>query len=126
MKDASEGDATKFVFKNTKRPLIDISVEKMWQDGSGEDISDSIDSSIYIQLQRKYTENGTEHPFEVVEINGQSYIQIQKGYEGWKYEFTGLEKYQDQDCKIPYTYRVVEGTTGDDGEFSRQMKAGLL
>ncbi len=117
VKDASEGDATKFVFKNTKRPLIDISVEKMWQDGSGEDISDSIDSSIYIQLQRKYTENGTEHPFEVVEINGQSYIQIQKGYEGWHYEFTGLEKYQDDECTIPYTYRVVEGTIGDDGEF---------
>ncbi len=126
MKDASEGDATKFVFKNTKRPLIDISVEKMWQDGSGEDISDSIDSSIYIQLQRKYTENGTEHPFEVVEINGQSYIQIQKGYEGWKYEFTGLEKYQDQDCKIPYTYRVVEGTIGDDGEFQPTDEGGII
>lgn len=126
MKDASEGDATKFVFKNTKRPLIDISVEKMWQDGSGEDISDSIDSSIYIQLQRKYTENGTEHPFEVVEINGQSYIQIQKGYEGWKYEFTGLEKYQDQDCKIPYTYRVVEGTIGDNGEFQPTDEGGII
>lgn len=126
MKDASQGEATSFVFKNTKRPLIDISVEKMWQDGSGEDISDRIDSLIYIQLQRKYTENGTEHPFEVVEINGQSYIQIQKGYEGWKYEFTGLEKYQDQDCKIPYTYRVVEGTIGDDGEFQPTDEGGII
>ena len=117
VKDASKDEATSFVFKNTKRPLIDISVEKLWQDGSGEDISGSIDSPIYIQLQRKYTENGTEHSFETVEINGQSYIQIQKGYEGWNYEFTGLEKYQDDECTIPYTYRVVEGTIGDDGEF---------
>ena len=117
VKDASQGDATSFVFKNTKRPLIDISVEKLWQDGNGEDISGSINSPIYIQLQRKYTENGKEHSFETVEINGQSYIQIQKGYEGWKYEFTGLEKYQDYECTIPYTYRVVEGTIGDDGEF---------
>ncbi len=117
VKDASKDEATSFVFKNTKRPLIDISVEKLWQDGNGEDISGSIDSPIYIQLQRKYTENGTEHSFETVEINGQSYIQIQKGYEGWKYEFTGLEKYQDDECTIPYTYRVVEGTIGDDGEF---------
>ncbi len=117
VEEASKGEATSFVFKNTKRPLIDISVEKLWQDGSGEDISGSIDSPIYIQLQRKYTENGTEHSFETVEINGQSYIQIQKGYEGWNYEFTGLEKYQDAECTIPYTYRVVEGTIGDDGEF---------
>lgn len=117
MKDASQGEATSFVFKNTKLPLIDISVEKLWQDGSGEDISYSIDSPIYIQLQRKYTANETEYPFKIVEINGQSYIQIQKGYEGWHYEFTGLEKYQDDECTIPYTYRVVEGTIGDDGEF---------
>lgn len=126
MKDASQGEATSFVFKNTKRPLIDISVEKLWQGGSGEDISDSIDSPIYIQLQRKYTANETEYPFEIVKINGQSYIQIQKGYEGWKYEFTGLEKYQDQDCKIPYTYRVVEGTIGDDGKFQPTDEGGII
>ena len=86
----------------------------------------SIDSPIYIQLQRKYTENGTEHSFETVEINGQSYIQIQKGYEGWNYEFTGLEKYQDDECTIPYTYRVVEGTIGDDGEFQAVDEGGSL
>lgn len=117
MKDASEGEATTFVFNNTKRPLIDISVEKQWKDGSGKDISDSIDQSIYIQLQRKYTQDGTEHPFVSVEINGQDYIEIQKGYEGWRYEFTGLEKYQDDECTIPYTYRVVEGTLDESGEF---------
>lgn len=117
MKDASEGNATTFVFNNTKRPLIDISVEKKWQDSSGEDISDSIDSPVYIQLQRKYTENNKEHPFDPVVINGQSYIEIRKGYEGWRYEFTGLEKYQDDACKIPYTYRVVEGTINETGEF---------
>lgn len=117
MKSTSEDTAT-FVFNNTKRPLLDIRVEKMWQDVTGQDMSGSIDSSIYIQLQRKYTENGTEKPFEPVEINGKSYIQIQKGYEGWKYDFIGLEKYQDNDCQIPYTYRVVEGTIGDDGEFN--------
>ena len=50
-------------------------------------------------------------------INGQSYIEIQKGYEGWRYEFTGLEKYQDDECLIPYTYRVVEGTINENGEF---------
>lgn len=117
MKDVSEGEATKFVFKNTKRPLIDISVEKKWQDGSGADISDSIDQSIYIQLQRKYTENNIEYPFKPVVINGQSYIEIQKGYEGWRYEFTGLEKYQDDECSIPYIYRVVEGTIDGSGAF---------
>ena len=117
MKDASGEDATTFVFKNTRRPLIDISVEKQWEDGSGEDISDSIDSPIYIQLQRKYTENNIERPFDPVVINGQSYIEIRKGYEGWRYEFTGLEKYQDDRCTIPYTYRVVEGTLDESGEF---------
>lgn len=117
MKDASGEDATTFVFKNTRRPLIDISVEKQWEDGSGEDISDSVDQAIYIQLQRKYTENNIEYPFEPVVINGQSYIEIQKGYEGWRYEFTGLEKYQDDECLIPYTYRVVEGTINENGEF---------
>ena len=117
MKDAYEGEATTFVFNNTKRPLIDISVEKQWQDGSGEDISNSVDSPIYIQLQRKYTENNTEYSFDPVVINGQSYIEIRKGYEGWRYEFTGLEKYQDDGCTIPYTYRVVEGTIDNSGAF---------
>lgn len=125
MKSTSEDTAT-FVFNNTKRPLLDIRVEKMWQDVTGQDMSGSIDSSIYIQLQRKYTENGTEKPFEPVEINGKSYIQIQKGYEGWKYDFIGLEKYQDNDCQIPYTYRVVEGTINDSGDFQPIDDGGII
>lgn len=116
----------KFIFKNTNRPLLDISVEKKWQDGNGDDISDTIDSDIYIQLQRKYTDASGEHPYEAVLINGQSYLVLRKGYEGWGYEFTGLEKFQDDACTVPYTYRVVEGTVDANGIFTAIEDGGII
>ena len=122
---AETGEATTFVFNNTKRPLIDISVEKKWQDGNGGDISSGIESPIYIQLQRKYTDASGEKPYEVVPINGAEYITIEKGYAGWVYEFTGLEKYQDNACTVPYTYRVVEGTV-DGEEFTPVEEGGII
>lgn len=111
-----------FVFKNTNRPLLDITVEKKWQDASGEDISDSISAPIYVQLQRNYV-NGNADQFEPVMINGKNYVTIEKGYEGWRYTFTGLEKYRSSDLTgdpaqlVKYTYRVVEGTLDGDGNF---------
>lgn len=107
-----------FQFNNTTRPLIDIHVEKEWQDADGTDIGDSIQDPIYVQLQRKYTDTeGIEHGYEPVEVNGQNYITIQKSYSGWVYDFVGLEMYQDDERKIPYTYRVVEGTISGNGDF---------
>ncbi len=116
-----------FQFNNTTRPLIDIHVEKEWQDADGTDIGASIQDPIYVQLQRKYTDaEGTEHGYEPVVINGQNYITIQKSYSGWVYDFVGLEMYQDNDREIAYTYRVVEGTIDEEGNFTPVAESGII
>mgnify|MGYP003265509922 CR=1 FL=1 len=122
----STADCT-FQFNNTTRPLIDIHVEKEWQDAVGTDIGGSIQEPVYVQLQRKYTDaEGTEHGYESVEVNGQNYVTIQKSYSGWVYDFVGLEMYQDDEHKIPYTYRVVEGTIDEEGNFTPVAESGII
>lgn len=102
-----KGDGTAaFTFANSTRPLMDIPVEKLWKNAAGDSIDDQIESSVYLQLQRKTA--STE--YTAVTIAGKNYVEVEKGYGGWTYTFTGLEQYADTDKTAPYTYRIVEGT----------------
>ena len=47
--DASEVTVT---FKNTKRPMIDISMIKLWKDQNGQELTGTLPESITVQLQR--------------------------------------------------------------------------
>lgn len=127
--DSNQESAAHFIFKNTLRPQIDINLIKLWQDGAGSDISGSADlpEEIYVQIQRKYTDStGEEHGYEIVPVNNNSYITVQPDYDGWHYEIKGLEKYQDAECKIPYTYRIVEGTFDENGDFVAVEDGGRI
>lgn len=118
-------DVLAFQFNNTDRPLLDIEVEKKWKDVSGTEISGT--SPIYVQLQRSF--NGTD--FEPVQVNNQYYVTITRGYDGWKYTFTGLDKYFGNisegtpESWTRYIYRIVEGTVSE-GVFTPVERNGII
>lgn len=120
-----EGDdkAVTATFVNTARKLIDIKVNKVWQTQDGTVIKDGLPTAIYLQLQR--TETPTEEnswkpvpEYESVELKP-------VGYEGWTQLFTGLDKYdankydanKEENKRVYYSYRVVEGTLSAEGKF---------
>lgn len=114
-----EANAVTATFVNTARELIDIAVKKEWktQDGTTDIPQADLPNAIYLQLQR------TETPDEAdswLPVSGYESVELKKpdGYEGWTKQFTGLDKYDASKTgqnRTPYTYRVLESTTGNGG-----------
>lgn len=119
--DDGENQAiTKYTYKNTTRKKITIELEKKWQDESGADIpynDSSLPDSINVQLQRKL-ENEPDTAYELIEINGQKYVEVTSGYEGWKYTFNGLDQYKDTEETQKYVYRIVEVEVSENGDIT--------
>ena len=116
----AEGDANavKATFVNTARKLIDIKVNKVWQTQDGTVIKDGLPTAIYLQLQRTETPNDATSWKPVPEYESVELKPV--GYEGWTQLFTGLDKYdanKEGNERVPYSYRVVEGTLSAEGKF---------
>ena len=98
------------VFKNTKKPLVDISVSKEWKNQNGETYSGDFPEQIYVQLQR--STEGSDN-WEAVNYNG-FYTKIAKNIytNKWECAFTGLDEFVDYTAtpQVRWSYRVVEGT----------------
>lgn len=114
------GTAVKVVFKNTKKPLIDLTVEKLWENEQGTDLTDGLPDSIFIQLQRYVPDSDKWEPVPNQDDN-RDYVEISPDYAtgAWKHTFTTLDKvvdYAKGDMR-DWQYRVVEGTV-KDGEFT--------
>ena len=113
---AYENPATA-TFENTARELIDITVNKVWQkqDGKTEIPQDELPNAIYLQLQRTETPEKPDS-WQTVKI-----VELKKptDYNGWTTQFTGLDKYDASkgDKNTPYTYRVLESATGNEGDW---------
>lgn len=108
--DGENPTKAKYTFKNTKRKKISIELEKKWQDESGNEIEaddSSLPDSIYVQLQRKFKDE-TDDKYTVVQVDGKDYIEVVADYDGWKYTFNGLDKYEDTEETKEYVYRIVE------------------
>ena len=97
-----------FTFRNTKKPLVSVDVEKLWKDANGKTLTENIPESILIQLQKRV--EGSTGSYTVVEIEGQTQITLKPDYNGWNYHFDGLDRYVDytQETKQAWEYRVVE------------------
>ena len=74
-------------------------MEKIWENVDGSLYNGTLPASITVKLQRREGENGSWVEVKTKELTAQ---------EGWKCNFTGLDRYSDISTKQEYQYRVVE------------------
>lgn len=112
------------IFTNTKRTLINIEFNKLWEDADGTDLSTkNPPDTIYIQLQRRL-KNGTGYtdwePVNYPTAESPKYVTINRDDYGWKCIFNNLDQYPVGDSAANnYIYRIVEGTVDDKGKFTQ-------
>ena len=85
------------IFTNTKRTLINIEFNKLWEDADGTDLSTkNPPDTIYIQLQRRL-KNGTGYtdwePVNYPTAESPKYVTINRDDYGWKCIFNNLDQY---------------------------------
>ena len=111
------------IFTNTKRTLINIEFNKLWEDADGTDLSTKKPpDTIYIQLQRRL-KNGTGYtdwePVNYPTADSPDYVTINRDDYGWKCIFNNLDQYPvGGSAANNYIYRIVEGTVDKAGNFT--------
>lgn len=111
------------IFTNTKRTLINIEFNKLWEDADGTDLSTkNPPDTIYIQLQRRL-KNGTGYtdwePVNYPTAESPKYVTINRDDYGWKCIFNNLAQYPvGGSAANNYIYRIVEGTVDKAGNFT--------
>ena len=127
---ASEDPELTAIFTNTKRKLINIEFNKLWEDADGTDLSTkNPPDTIYIQLQRRL-KNGTGYtdwePVNYPRADSPNYVTINRDDYGWKCIFNNLDQYPVGDSAANnYIYRIVEGTV-NDGSFTPAAEDGTI
>ena len=106
------------VFTNTKRKLINIEFDKLWEGTDNLSTANRPDT-IYIQLQRRLKNDPSDanwKPVNYPRADSPNYVTINRGTYGWLYTFSGLDQYQINTDKshTDYVYRIVEGTVEND------------
>lgn len=118
------------IFTNTKRKLINIEFNKLWEDADGTDLSTKKPpDTIYIQLQRRL-KNGTGYtdwePVNYPTADSPDYVTINRDDYGWKYIFNNLDQYPiNGSADNNYIYRIVEGTV-ENGKFKQAAEDGTI
>ena len=104
------------VFKNTKKPKVNLSVEKFWKTAAGETYTGTLPGEIYVQLQRRLSD---KDPWKAVKYNNSSdtdYTELTYNIytKKWKTSFKDLDKFEDytksQSPQNAWKYRIVEVT----------------
>lgn len=110
------------IFTNTKRTLINIEFNKLWEDADGTDLSTkNPPDTIYIQLQRRLANSAEDAPWDVVDYptSGSKYVTVHHTDNGWLYPFNNLDQYPvGGSAENNYIYRIVEGTVDKAGNFT--------
>lgn len=106
------------IFTNTKRTLINIEFNKLWEGTDNLSTANQPDT-IYIQLQRRLATSINDKDWKPVKYptaNSPDYVTIKYGESRWQFTFSGLDQYQiDANGKqTDYVYRIVEGTVEND------------
>lgn len=104
-------------FTNTKHELINIDFTKTWVNANGDPLKDGLPDKIYVQLQRRKTENENWQPVRYPKAISPEYVEVTPNSKGWNYPFVNLDKFDVTDQKN-YQYRIVEGTLDDKGNFT--------
>lgn len=115
------------IFTNTKRTLINIEFNKLWEDANDTVLgTTSQPNEIYIQLQRK--NSAADAKWEVVDYptSGSKYVTVRHTDNGWLYPFNNLDQYPvGGSADNNYIYRIVEGTV-ENGEFKQAAEDGTI
>lgn len=129
IKADSTVDNTVFTFKNTKKPVINLTVEKKWE---GTKNNTNLPDSVTVKLQRrvKDTTEAAWKDVTVTDSEGKETKVItlrpdnQNTANSWKYVFKNLDRYPDytKPQNNPYEYRVVEVVK--DGETYKELSTG--
>ena len=106
------------IFTNTKRTLINIEFDKLWEGTDNLSTANRPDT-IYIQLQRRLKNSKKDEDWERVKYpadNTKDYVTIKYGESRWQFTFSGLYQYQinTDNRHTDYVYRIVEGTVKND------------
>ena len=105
----TEKKQAEVVFKNTKKPKVNLSVEKLWKTAAGETYTGKLPDEIYIQLQRRSSDTDT---WAAVKYNNSIYTGLTYNIytNEWKTSFKDLDKYVNYTLKdrVQYQYRIVE------------------
>lgn len=106
------------IFTNTKRTLINIEFDKLWEGTDNLSTANRPDT-IYIQLQRRLATSKNDAEWKAVKYPADStkdYVTIEYGESRWQYTFSGLDQYQinADGSQANYEYRIVEGTVEND------------
>lgn len=114
------------IFTNTKRTLINIEFNKLWEGTDNLSTANRPDT-IYIQLQRRLAtsqndEDWTPVNYPTTTSPDPNYVIIKRGESHWQFTFSGLDQYQiNKDNKqTNYVYRIVEGTV-KNGSFTQAV-----
>lgn len=129
IKADSTAENTVFTFKNTKKPVINLTVEKKWE---GTKPNTNLPDSVTVKLQRR-VKASTEAEWtdvKVTDSEGKETFVItlkadnQNPDNSWKYVFKNLDRYPDYTEKKdnPYEYRVVEVVK--DAETYKELSTG--
>ena len=129
IKADSTAENTVFTFKNTKKPVINLTVVKNW---TGTKNNTTLPDSVTVKLQRRVIAT-PENKWEDVSVtdsegNETAVITLrpdnQNTANSWKYVFRNLDRYPDYTTSQdnPYEYRVVEVVK--DGETYKELSTG--
>ena len=104
-------------FTNTAHQLMDIEVEKQWQDADGNKLTDKLPDAIWVKLERRHV-NDTSGKW----VDATSAVKLQYNYMTgkWTHKFERLDKTDVNVTGNPeYVYRVAECAT-QNGTFTAE------
>ena len=103
-------------FTNTAHQLMDIEVEKQWQDANGNPLTNNQSATVWVKLQRRHA--GTSGKW----VDATDAVELQSDYMTgkWTHKFERLDKTDVNDSSNPdYEYRVAE-CASKSGEYKAE------
>ena len=103
-------------FTNTAHQLMDIEVEKQWQDANSNPLTDNQSATVWVKLQRRHA--GTSGKW----VDATDAVELQSDYMTgkWTHTFERLDKTDVNDSSNPdYEYRVAE-CASKSGEYKAE------
>jgi LPXTG-motif cell wall-anchored protein len=102
-------------FTNTAHQLMDIEVEKQWQDADGNKLTDKLPDAIWVKLERRHVNDTTGAWQDVPSMDA---VELKYDYmsKTWTHTFKRLDK-TDVSSGTKYEYRVAECAT-EKGTFT--------
>lgn len=98
-------------FTNTAHQLMDIEVEKQWQDAKGKPLTNNL-PDIWVKLERRHANDTTGAWQDVPSMDA---VELKYDYmsKTWTHTFKRLDKTDVNDGNTPYVYRVAECSSKD-------------